>query len=112
MLSEKYERKINDCAAPEHVFPGKFQTDTRMPAKLISDPLAHPRVTRIPLDPEQSEILREMGDTFVVIRPTTGPCHRGGMTLLCLPVDISTAKAAESVALGTHRAVKIQTPKQ
>jgi hypothetical protein len=70
------------------------------------DPLAHPRAIKIPLDSEQTECLLEHGEMFVVIARETWPGNPKRMQLLCLPVALEVARAAESVALGTHRAVK------
>jgi hypothetical protein len=70
------------------------------------DPLAHPKAVRIALDCDTSDVLRELGETFVVIARQSYPGDRNRMQLLCLPVPLAVARAAESVALGTHRAVK------
>lgn len=80
----------------------------KSPAKI--DPLAHPQAVRIALDFEQTECLLEYGQTFVVISRETYPGNPERMQLHCLPVPLEVARAAEAVALGKARAVKIKTP--
>lgn len=75
-----------------------------------ADPLAHPRAVKIPLDFEQSEILLEAGNLFVVVARQTYPGNPARLELLCLPVPLEVARAAEAVALGKARAVKIKSP--
>ena len=82
-----------------------MQTTTR------PDPLAHPRAVCIALDCEQTESLLEHGTTFIVIARETYPGNPARLQLLALPVPLEVAKSAESVALGTHRAAKLKTPK-
>lgn len=72
------------------------------------DPLAHPRAIKIPLDFDQSSCLLEHGETFVAIVRQTYPGNPACLQLLALPVSLEVARAAESVALGTHRAARIK----
>ena len=77
-----------------------------------TDPLAHPNVVKIPLDAVQTETLANLGSVFVAIGRASYPGDPSRMQLLCLPVPLEVARAAESVAQGKARAAKIKaTPK-
>lgn len=76
------------------------------------DPLATPGLLRFLLGKTASEALEAAGD-FFLIEATRSPIpeHAGRFIAYALPISKAAADAAARVAKGTHRAVRISTPK-
>jgi hypothetical protein len=83
--------------------------------KLPPHPLDVPGTLKILLGQTASDLIAAHGDQFfaVISHPdATSPAESAGrMILTILPTDKRFATAACNVALGTHRAVRIKTPK-
>lgn len=80
--------------------------------KIQPHPLDRPGIVKILLGREASEALAATGEHHLVLttKPdsTCPPGSDGRLVLLALPLDLETARAAESVALGRARAVRIK----
>ena len=81
----------------------------------MKDPLAAdipPRVIRIPLNADQTAQLAAAGaGAFNIISRRSYPGDPGRWIVTVAPVSWDRAVAASGVLLGSHRAVRIQTPK-
>ncbi len=75
------------------------------------DPLAHPGVIRIILEPGQAAPFPAIGETFVCLGPGSWPEAPGRSVLYLVPVDRERLRDAQRIIVGTHRAAKIKTPK-
>lgn len=85
------------------------------PCILPPEPLSHPGTIRVLLGQEASDAIAANGDQHMacVIYPNAAspPEHHGRLILVCVPTTKERLHDAQRVALGTHKAVRIPTPK-